>query len=382
MTELTAALSSDVDVRVVTTRKLSSDPKVRLPHKEHKGRVQIYRIWTTRLGRPNLLWRAIDYLSFHLSVQFFLLRHVRRGDIVVLKTDPPLLQLFTTGVIRLKRGKVINWIQDIYPEIAERLGKFPGPGWLSGFVKAWRDRALNRAARNIVISEPMAAYLRQRAVAGVEVIPNWADGSAITPVEHGENPLRSEWGLAGKFVVMYSGNFGRVHALEEIIEAATKLADEPEIQFVFVGEGAGLAGLKDALAAASVGNAVFEPFQPRARLRFSLGAADLHLVSLKNGMEELVMPSKLYGIMAAGRPVAFVGQPDSAIGAFIQKENIGFSVSSGEGAVLAESIRELAKNPGRALHGGENARVLFETEYSLGAGAVRWRTLLASVQSS
>jgi len=224
--------------------------------------------------------------------------------------------------------------------------------------------------------------LRRRGVSQVEVIPNWANGSEIIPIGHNDNPLRAEWGLTDKFVVMYSGNFGRVHALEEIVEAVTKLAHEPEIQFVFVGEGAGLAGLKDALAAASVGNAVFEPFQPRERLRFSLGAADLHLVSLKNGMEELVMPSKLYGIMAAGRPVAFVGQPGSAIGAFIQKENIGFSISSGEGAALAGFIRELASAPGKAVHCGENARVLFETEYSLGAGAVRWRTLLESVHSS
>jgi glycosyltransferase involved in cell wall biosynthesis len=369
-------LAADRKICVVASRKLSIDPQARLPKRERKNGVEIFRVWTTRFGRSALVWRALDNLSFHLSILFFLFFHVRRGDIVVLKTDPPLLHLLTTGVVRLRGGKVVNWIQDIYPEIAERLGKFPGPGWLSNLVKVWRDHALNCAARNVVISEPMAAYLRQRGVAKVEVIPNWADESAIVPVKHEQNPLRAEWGLTDKFAVMYSGNFGRVHSLTEIIGAVKQLADEPEIRFVFAGEGAGLSRLKKALGAAEVGNAMFKPFQPREKLRFSLGAADLHLASLKDGMEELVMPSKLYGILAAGRPVAFVGQPGSDIGAFIQERNVGFSVSSGDGGVLAQSIRLLARDPERRARLGKNARALFEKEYSLANGIARWRELL------
>jgi glycosyltransferase involved in cell wall biosynthesis len=338
--------------------------------------VKIFRVWTTRFGRSALLWRAVDNLSFHFSVALFLIFHVRRGDIVVLKTDPPLLQLLTTGVIRMKGGKVVNWVQDIYPEIAERLGKFPGPGWLAKLVSAWRDHALNRAARNVVISAPMAAYLQQRGVAGVRVIPNWADESTIFPLEHEQNPLRAEWGLTDKFVVMYSGNFGRVHAFAEIIDAVGQFADDPEVQFVFIGEGAALSSLREELGSVGVGNAIFKPFQPREKLRFSLGAADLHLVSLKDGMEELVMPSKLYGILAAGRPVAFVGQQGSEIGALIEEKDVGFSASSGDGVVLAQSIRLLVKDRDRRAQLGKNARALFEKEYSLANGIARWRELL------
>lgn len=342
--------------------------------------VQVFRLWSTG-GRRSSLWnKAVGFISFHASVLWFLLSHVRKGDTVILKTDPPLLQLFNTAAIRLKGGTVVNWLQDIYPEIAIRLGKFPAPGWLAVLIQKWRDKALNAAAANVTISGRMSNYLAEREIKNLRVIPNWADGEALVPVAKNDNPLRAEWGLPDHFVVMYSGNFGRVHAFAEIIEAVQLLTSEPDIHFVFIGEGPGLAELARALAEWEGHTVSLKPFQPRESLRFSLGAGDLHLVSLKPGMEDLVMPSKLLGILAAGRPIAYVGEPGSDIAASIERAEAGVSFASGDGAGLSKQIRLLANNPRRQAQCQRNARALFEQEFTREQGIERWRQVLADVR--
>ncbi len=117
---------------MVTSRELYNDPLARLNQRDEYLGVAILRLNTSRLGRAQLWRRAFDYLTFYLGVMWWLARHIEPGDIVVLMTDPPLLQLINTAIIRIKGGKVINWLQDLFPEIAQRLGAFPGPGWLAG----------------------------------------------------------------------------------------------------------------------------------------------------------------------------------------------------------------------------------------------------------
>jgi len=381
LTDITSKLSGTYSVAVLTSRKLLADPNAGLEARGAFGDVVIFRVWTSRLGRASLWRRAVDFLSFHLSVCFFLLRNIRKGDLVVFKTDPPLLQLVNTSIVRIKGGVVINWLQDLYPEIAQRLGSMPGPQWLSRPLATWRDRALQAAAANVVISPRMAAYLEQRGVINVQVISNWADENTIRPMAHENNPLRVEWGLSGKFTVMYSGNFGRVHAFEEIADAMRHLAGEPNIYFVLIGEGAGLDTLQQLVQKTGINNVSFKPYQPKELLHYSLGAADLHLVSLKAGMEDLVMPSKLYGILAAGRPVAFIGEQDSDIGRLLHREQVGFAVTQADGDGLAQQILTLARDPKRQIQYQSNARALFEREFTLYLGLERWQGLLEKVST-
>lgn len=382
LAELASGLASEYPVLVVTSGKLSDDASAVLVKHEQWHGVRIFRVWTTRFGRASLWGRSLDYLSFFVSVVWFLARRVRPRDIVVLKTDPPLLQLVNTAVIRLKGGKVINWLQDLYPELAVRLGVFPGPKCLSDAITAWRDRALRVARANVVVSDAMARYLRSRGVTNTTVIPNWADEALITPVGHDENPLRTEWGLQQRLTVMYSGNFGRAHRFAEIAKVVGQFAAEKDIEFVFIGEGAGLGPLKERLGRERMGNYRFMPFQPKARLRFSLGAADLHLVTLKSGMEDLMMPSKIYGILAAGRPVAFVGDPDGDIAALIQRENLGFAIPPGDPEALAEAILRLKLDTALRSRQQSNARACFEAHYSCAQAVGHWLGLLRGIDGN
>ena len=178
------------------------------------------------------------------------------------------------------------------------------------------------------------------------MIPNWAPGGqALAPVPPEKNPFPLAWDLRGRFAVVYSGNLGRVHALESVLEAAALLRDLPEIVFLFVGDGPQRRTLESRAAARGLGNVRFLPAQPRAYLAASLSAADVHLVTLRDGCERLVFPSKLYGIAAVGRPVVYMGPTGAEIATTIRAGRFGLVVDPSDSAALADALRRLAGDP-------------------------------------
>jgi glycosyltransferase involved in cell wall biosynthesis len=381
LTDLTTALASDFPITVVTSRKLYNDPSAKLERcGEIKG-VEILRLDTTRMGRDTLWRRAIDYVSFHLRVFLFLLGRVRKGDLVVLKTDPPLLSLLNTTAIRFGGGQVVNWQQDLFPEIAMELGAFPRNRMISRPLLWWRNCTLRMAKTNVTVSQHQREYLAEQGVCNTRYIPNWADGNLIRPMAHADNPLRKQWNPENKFLVGYSGNFGRAHSFDELLEAMMLLETSREIQFLLIGEGVRLDPLKGAIERKHLHHVSFHPYQPHDILRQSLGAIDLHLVTLKENMEGLVLPSKIYGVLAAGRPIAFVGDKDGEIAGLIHESEVGFAVGHGDGAGLAEQIRLLARNPEKLRQMGVNARQLFDDEYAKPRSVRLWRNLMTELNS-
>ena len=235
LTELTTGLAGNFDIAVVTSRALYNDPRTRLARRERHEDVKILRLNTTRMGRDNLFGRLIDYISFYTRVFIFLLRHVGKGDQVVLKTDPPLLSLMNTAAVRFKGGRVVNWLQDLFPELAVELGAFPPGRIFSLPLIWWRNRTLRAAEVNVVVSNRMREFLATQNVTNTNCIPNWADGELIRPLAHSDNPLCAEWNPDRRFLVGYSGNFGRAHSFDEVLEAMTLLNERSEIHFVMIG---------------------------------------------------------------------------------------------------------------------------------------------------
>lgn len=380
LTDLTINLSEDFDVVVLTSR-YEMKPGKALKAQETLLGVRVTRLHSTSFGKSRLWKKALDLLSFHLAVAWLLLRKVKVNDVVVLKTDPPMLQLINTSIVRFKKGKVVNWLQDLYPEVAIRLGVYPDIVWLKDFMLAWRDRACKKAHANIVISQSMSAYLASRQITNVQVISNWADHPVNEPQPRENNPLRAEWGLEDKFVVMYSGNFGRVHEFREIVEAIRLLHGQQLITFLFVGEGAELNSVKAQLTGDLGENVVFKPFQPPEKLALSLGVADIHLVSLKNGMEDLVMPSKVYGILAAARPLVFIGESDSCLAKEISRRGVGMSITYGEGRTLATELERLSVQPKLMQDMGKRASQWFREEFTLNYAVNQWKEVLVTVSA-
>ena len=220
------------------------------------------------------------------------------------------------------------------------------------------------------------------------MIPNWADGALITPVAPEANALRAEWGLTGAFVVGYSGNLGRAHEYETILDAIARLEAAPappdgqRVVWLLIGGGALYRQFEAEAGRRGLASVRFAPYQPRERLAESLSASDVHLVSLRPDMEGLVVPSKYYGIAAAGRPAIFIGDGDGEIARSLARHGTGFTVAAGDGAALAAVVARLAAHPGEAARMGHAARAAFEAEFSRDRAVARWAALLGDVGRS
>lgn len=329
------------EVTAITGRQRYDDATAKLPASESVGGVRILRVWSTRFGRAGLPGRAVDYATFYASSFLALARQPQ--SIVVAATDPPLLSVVAAFASR----RVVNWIQDLFPEVAEALGiRVP-------FVKRIRDWSLRRAKANVVLGDLMAVRVPKAVV-----IHNWAD-AALRPVE----------GPAGAFTVGYSGNLGRAHEFETIVGAMRKL---PDVRFVFTGGGAQLAAVK----AAAPSNAEFRAYVPRERLSESLSSADAHLVSLQPSLEGLIVPSKFYGVLAVARPVIFIGARDGELARLIDTYRCGVVVDPGDVEGLVRAVEALARDRGEAIAMGARGRELYLHRFAPRHAFAAWERVL------
>jgi glycosyltransferase involved in cell wall biosynthesis len=267
----------------------------------------------------------LDYLTFYLSAAWILLVSLKSGDIVVAKTDPPLISVVAAIVAKIRGAKLINWIQDLFPEVAGAIG-VRGIKRIEALLRLMRNWSLRSACKNIVIGDEMAKKVAGEGVkpSAIQVIHNWADGRAIQPVDRDKNCLRREWNLQDSFVVGYSGNIGRAHEFDTILNAAEKLKDAADIVFLFIGGGAQRDGIQEEARRRGLENIMFKPYQPREQLRLSLSVPDIHLISLQPSLEGLIVPSKFYGVAAAGRPTIFMAARTGKSRKFFGRHNAGF----------------------------------------------------------
>lgn len=387
LSELAFALAaSGRCIAVVASRQLYDAPDATLPASETIDGVDVHRIATTRFGRFNLPGRAVDFVTFYLSAIAALLRLLRRGDILVIKTDPPLMSVVLTPFARLRGARVVNWLQDVYPEVAEADGLITNaPARLAArLVKALRDRSLRRADANVVLGERMAALVRAAGVepGRVDISPNWALETIFPRDDALSDRLRAERGFAGKFIVGYSGNLGRVHDSETMLGAIRLLAQDGNVAWLFIGGGAKLAQVKETVAREQRASVSFLPYQDKAAMSDSLALAHVHVVTLRPAFEGLVVPSKSYGIFAAGRPTIFIGAPDGEVAGLLEKFSCGLSVPEGDPAALADAIRTIAANPDLCRRMGANARAAFEANFTLDHAVARWQALLGRLPTA
>jgi glycosyltransferase involved in cell wall biosynthesis len=379
LSDLAASLAGKgMSVAMVASRQRYDDPGANLPKAEQWQSVAIHRLWTSRFGRGHLLGRAIDYLTFYLGLPFTLWPLLKRGDIVIAKTDPPLVALVVAPVARLRGAILVNWLQDVFPEVAVALGERSVPRPLAWILQRLRNRTLRMAAMNIAIGTRMSEYLVEQGIPAerVQVIPNWAHENVISPLPTAQSELRRSLGLGEKFVVGYSGNLGRAHDPDTIFDAATRLADDPQIAFLIIGGGQGYDRLQRCASGTGLQNMHFIGYRTLETLSDSMAAADVHLVSLRPELEGQIVPSKFYGIAAAERAIVFIGDQDGELARLISDSACGFSVTQGQGDALAKKIRSLADDREKCREQGRRARRLLEERFSREAAHRHWQELL------
>ena len=361
-------------VSVITSRQRYGDPQAQLPNSETAKGVNIDRVWTSCYGRHGLLGRAFDYLTFYLSALWQLWRTLSKGDVVVAMTDPPLICIPASIVASMRGARLVIWHQDLFPEVASVLGVKGMQGKLAELLLRVRNTSVRGASMNVVLSRNMAQRLIDEGIPGesMRIIPNWADGSMIYPTAHDENPLRNTWDLQGRFVVGYSGNMGRVHEFGTLLEAAERLKDDPRVVFLFIGDGFQRPWIESEAKQRGLNNLMFQPYQPRERLRDSLGIADVHIISLCRDIDGLVFPSKLYGILAAGRPPLFIGAEQGDTAQILRNERCGLVAAQGDARAVVTGIRQLQRDPQLKQAMGVRARALFERHYDIENALLSW----------
>ncbi len=331
-----------------------------------------------------LISRTINYGRFRRGAQRLIAHTVQPGDVVVVMTDPPLLAAAVTELVGQRGGRVVHWIQDIYPEILTAhlgaLATLP----LSP-LRALRDVAWHRASHCVTLGEDMRQAVAARGVPPdrITIAPNWAPQELHTPASPAAVVARrAAWGVADKFVVAYSGNLGRVHEFAAVLDAADQLKAQPEIVFLFIGTGARFGEVRAAAQARGLGNVRLLPPESRADLPAALAAADTHLVTLKPGFARLVYPSKLAGVLAAERPVLFIGPADGEIARLLAREECGAAFAPADGAALAATIATWRADPPIRAQMGLRARAAYEEQFTLAAALAQWDAILHRAQAA
>ena len=314
----------------------------------------------TGFSKRNLLSRTLGYA---LMIPMFGLRALLlpKVDVIVIKTDPPMLLILAPLLRFLKGSRLIHWAQDLYPEVAEEAGVLRRGGVVAELFRKFSTHSLLSCDAIVAVGRCMVERIVLRGIPRemIRMIPNTGMEKEITPVDHANNPFRQRHGLGGDFVVGYSGNMGRVHDFATMLAVAEQLKEmgEDSILFLLIGEGPGEPLLRREVRERGLANVRFLPSQPLGDLSESLAAADLHLVSMREGMSGLVVPSKFYGVMAAERPCLFIGPPESEIAHMIREHGSGTVIQNGDSGALLAAILSYRTSPQKCVEEGKNGRL-------------------------
>lgn len=365
-------------VKVIANQRSYDGGSQYAPSETVKG-IEVTRLPSLGPSGRNMAARLGRYLGMYLGASWEILLRARRGDIVVCKTDPPLMSIPLGIAARLRGAKLVNWLQDLYPEVAQSLGmSLPGP--LRWLLRSLRNWSLKTAVANVAIGECMAQLLRKQGIRDdkIVILTNFVDDQHILAVP-GNNPLREEWQLEGKFVLAYSGNLGRAHDIETFIGMAKMLRDREDIVFLFIGGGHFVDELRQRLAKLGVMNVRFEGYQPREKLNLSLALPDAHWASLLPEMEGLIVPSKIYGIMAAGRPMIAICSPEGEMAQMIARADIGVQINPGDASAFARAVVQLAESSALRSQLGSNARSDLDANFSRARVMQGWEKLIEQI---
>ncbi len=380
LAEHLAARGFEVDVLTGRGRYVSGD--LEAPAEEVRNGVRIRRLISTSFGRSSHLGRIADYAGYYLGALRTLLAG-ERYDLVIVLTTPPLLSVAARLAGRLRGQPYAVWSMDLHPDAEVAIGMLAERGLPARVLHGLNNAGYRGADLVVDLGFRMKERIAAKGVAPdrLVTIGMWSDGAGVRPIDPADNPVRRALGLGpDRLVVMYSGNAGVAHRFEEVREAMRVLKADARFYFLFVGSGPRRAEVEAFIEAEGIANASYRDYFPREELAASLSAGDVHLLTLRESMAGIVVPSKLYGILAAGRPVVMVGPERSEPAQAIRRHDVGVVVdpeAGGAGADLVAALRRLADDPDARRRMGARARAAFEAEYDRGVLCEAWAELLA-----
>ncbi len=367
LTKIADGLAKESSVNVLCSQPTYAARNQKAKKCEIRNGVFITRCWSTVLDKDVLPLRLLNMITFTLSVLLKAIKCFRPGDYVLVVTNPPTIPLAVLLACYLRLAKCILIVHDVYPEVMIATGICQRN---SVFMKTieWITMGLyRRMYRIVVLGRDMASIARLKLPAGdrrVVIIPNWADLDSIKPIERESNSLLGQLGLSRKFVIQYSGNIGRTHGIEHLVMCAEQFLNDLTVHFLFIGFGGKKAWLEQSVKEKDLKNVTVIDYRPRHELPISSNACDIAIVSFVKGMAGVSVPSRMYNIMAAGKPIIAMADANSELAQVVREENIGWTVAPGAVDSLYETILEARENPQLLAEMGKRARKAAEAKYS------------------
>lgn len=365
-------------VTVVASCGIYGQKGAGLPRREVVDGIEIHRVGRSFFGKAGIAMRILDYAYFlfrALTKALMLPNH----DVVIGFTSPPFVMLIGR-IVRFFRGsKFVYWVMDIHPDLAVACGLWSKKSLIIRYLDHINKNSAKKSDATVVIGRCMFKLMESKGVPPekMRVIGVWSDPNEIQEVVGTENQYRVDWDIGDRVLVMYSGNFGLGHNVETFLEAARLLRNDDRVRFAFVGAGKRLKEVEDFVREHALETScILAPYQPRERLSELLNAADIHLVSLRGGIEGIMVPSKFYGILASERPAIFIGNQGSEIAQVINEDHCGFTVAEGMSEELAQGILEYVNDPESRKSAGKRGRNVLNNKYSMEHRCQQWLELL------
>jgi glycosyltransferase involved in cell wall biosynthesis len=325
----------------------------------------IFRVGTAGWGKnAGIKGRIADSLLFYITAMFKCLV-LPKHDVVVTLTSPPVIGILGWLLTMCKRTKHVHWCMDMFPDTAVAMGLMKEEGFIYKVCATLMHRYISTCKAVLALGPYMANRLKKYGVDSehLHIVPVWADGENVKPINRENNWFIKIHKLEDKFVIMYSGNMELGSDLDFIIQAPIKLRNHNDIRFVFISEGPEFNKLKKISQKKGLDNVLFLPYQSRKDLSQSLSAGDVHIVTIKKGLEGLRLPCKTFGIIAVGKPIIYVGGRDTEVADLIDEYDIGLRVRAGDPDSLVDAILKIKNDPAMRKDMSKRARELFETKY-------------------
>jgi len=338
-----------------------------LPARETLSGVQIRRISSPAVDKNHFLQRLWMLVSLTARFAAALIGEIRRGDSILVVTNPPTLPLVVSVIASLRGAKSYLLVHDVYPDVLVPTGLVSSDAIVYRILDRVQQFFLPRFERIIVLGRDMKTRLLGKVpgLAGrVEIIPNWGDIDEVRCLPRTGNPLREQLGWSNEFVIQFSGNIGRTHGVDDFLDLAMRLRDEPRVKFLVYGSGAGRAQIERVISRGALPNVALLPPCQRTDLAVYLNACDLFFMPFKPGMEGISVPSRLYNVLAAGNPVLAAAHRDSELARVVREEECGWVVEPGDIESMTKIVRGAITVPDTLSRMRLRARDAAEAKYS------------------
>ena len=331
------------DVTVFTSACGYEDPTIRFPGREERAGVHVRRFGLASFGKRGLFVRAAAAVLFGVHCLVAGLRG-RRPDLVMFTTAPPMMGVFAILLARLRSAPALFWAMDLNPDQLIVLGKLDSQGAMARGLRMINRVIYGMCERIIALDPHMAKRLIESGAAPGKTMVStlWPSDGGLQPINHEANDFRRRQDVGDHILVMYSGNQTRSNPLQTLLDTALAMRADDRFRFFFIGGGTLKPEIENFRSSHGLTSVVIMPYQPREMLSESLSAADIHAITLGEGMVGVIHPCKIYNALAVGRPILYCGPPVSHVADILGRDRVGWAIRHGDVAGAVSALQEFA----------------------------------------